>query len=816
MTYFITAVRILLLIGTCLLPIRQSWAIEAVPLPEGLQRKNMFGSMEFVIDPDKSLTLEQVRQLPASRFTTLTHANFNGGFSSAALWVRTRLHNTASEPVEWVLKHHFPIIDYAEFFVLVDGQLVRRAIGGDRTLLGERQIPYRYAAVRHTSQPGEQTEIYVRLSNDNDAYTLMVFELRGSSEFVSRMNSDQMQLGVLYGMPLALAFMAIIGWLITRDRRFSLYALYALSVLGSWMAMNGVLGQYVFVDSPKLANDAQMAFFLAAILFSAMFSRDFLRTRELVPVADWYFRILMWASAAGLALRFAGVYAPVNQFAILLMMFDALTPIAGWLALRRGVSYARWYVVAQLLYSTMIVIGVWLAQVTVYDYGGFIFAEIAFFGQLLLLSVAQYDRMRVLQRDKDIAERRYQGELRAQVAERTRDLEQARRHAEDANRSKSEFLANISHEIRTPINAIVGFTTLTQRTDLTPKQADYLQKLRTATESLSNIINGLLDFSRLETGRMEIVRMPFRLAEVIDATATQAAARAHAKGLTWKLVVAPDAEIIAVGDPERLSQVLNVLCDNAVKFTAHGEVELCVSVHAHAVDRAVLLFAVRDTGIGLTGEQTRKIFQPFIQADMSSTRRFGGTGLGLAVSQRLMAMMNGRIWFESQEGQGSTFFVEVELGVNDAAALHPSQAETRPALSTSAGADSTEGMPSTRPALPASGLPQWMDRFEQSFARVNGGLAFLHASDDSSSPLLNAGADLVATPETVVFLHEAKELLDALKRCLEENNTQAEELVAQLRSLSGETAPAWLADIADAVNALEYETALSSLRSLDS
>jgi two-component system, OmpR family, sensor histidine kinase BaeS len=814
MKRLITALRLLLLIAVVLFSCRQALAAEVITLPDGLHKKSLFGSMEFMVDRDKSLTLEQVRQLPASRFRTLTHENFNGNFTSSAFWVRARLVNAGNQPVEWVLKHHLPIIDYAEFFVLVDGEVRRHAIGGDRTLLSDRQIPYRYGAVRHTSLPGEQTDVYIRLSNEHDAFSLMLFELRNASEFVARMNRDQLLLGVLYGMPLALAFMALIGWVITRDRRFSLYALYAISVLGSWMGMNGVLGEYVFVDSPKLANDAQMVFFLAAIIFSAMFSRDFLRTRELVPVADWYFRILLWASVAGIAVRVAGVYAPVNLFAIMLMVFDALTPVAGWLALRRGVSYARWYIVAQLLYSTMIVVGVWLAQLTFYDYGGFIFAEIAFFGQLLLLSVAQYDRMRVLQRDKDMADQRYQEELRAQVAERTRDLEQARVHAEDANRSKSEFLANISHEIRTPINAIVGFTTLAQRTDLTPRQADYLQKIRFATEGLSSIINGLLDFSRLETGRMEIVRMPFRLLEIIEATASQAAAQAEAKGLAWTLDAPADVDIDALGDPERLGQVLNVLCSNAVKFTAQGEVAFTVSIRARSIDRALVLFTVRDTGIGLGAEQAGKVFQPFMQADMSTTRRFGGTGLGLAVSQRLMAMMKGRIWFESREGEGSTFFAEVELGLDADGMGRRQQDEQHPAARELTLADPLFGAGTAGAGMPHSAIGQWLDRFAKSFAEVNAALSALHAA--RISPVRAQEASMLPSAGEAEFLVQAKELLDALKCCLEENNTRAEELVAELQALAGEQAPVWLAEISDAVNALEYETALGSLRSLNS
>ena len=260
-------------------------------------------------------------------------------------------------------------------------------------------------------------------------------------------------------------------------------------------------------------------------------------------------------------------------------------------------------------------------------------------------------------------------QLEEKVAERTHDLEAARDRADTASRSKSEFLANMSHEIRTPINAISGFTALALRTELTPKQTDYLDKIHHATQGLLRIISDLLDFSKIEAGHLDMERIPFRLGEIMETTVSYVGSLAERKGLELLVHVAPDVPPRWMGDPLRLGQVLINLCSNAVKFTERGEVEIRVILVSKTAGSARLLFSVRDTGIGLTPEQSGKLFHAFSQADSSTTRKFGGTGLGLVISERLVGMMNGRIWFESQEGIGTTFFFEVELDLADASAL---------------------------------------------------------------------------------------------------------------------------------------------------
>ena len=258
----------------------------------------------------------------------------------------------------------------------------------------------------------------------------------------------------------------------------------------------------------------------------------------------------------------------------------------------------------------------------------------------------------------------------AVIARDITEQKQAREAIDAANRIKSQFLDNMNHEIRTPMNGILGMTELMLDTELTAEQRENLGLVKVSTESLLAAIDDILDFSEIDSGRFHLETIPFDFRESLGETMKMLGFRAQKKSLELVYEVSPVIPETLRGDPGRLRRIIQNLVGNAIKFTERGDVVVMAEEQSRTDSRVCLLFSIKDTGIGISAEQQKTIFQPFRQADGSLTRKYGGTGLGLTIAARLLALMNGKIWLDSKPGRGSTFFFTAELGTVDSGYGH--------------------------------------------------------------------------------------------------------------------------------------------------
>jgi signal transduction histidine kinase/ActR/RegA family two-component response regulator len=577
-------------------------------------------------------------QVPKSGWSRSDSDFLNLGFTDKVHWLSTSFSVPAGVASRtWFYHMDSGNLRDVNFQHLVDGVVVHRESAGTLHAFADRSIAYRELTFPVDMRPGHH-QILLSVSSFSSISARL--ELTGPMHWFIEVSVEQLLLGGILGITGVLALYNLCIFFVVRERVY-LYFFGALVAALCWRAAEaGVASQFIYPSDPTWhAVFVRVSAGLYVALL-ALFTRDYLRVEKWAP---WLSTILVVDAVIICALLVIPIFRYFPAIGLLaILSAPLLCLLSASLAIRRGLPGSASFLTGMLIFfvGLLALIGRmqgWLPFNLVTHLSG----ELAVMGLAIVTSVGLANRISEEILKKDLAL--------------------------SAAQAKSEFLANMSHEIRTPLNAVVGFSELLRRMPLEDDEKSYVQRIDSASKNLLGIINDVLDYSKIEAGKMTLESTPLNITYLFDEMDAMFAERARAQSVSLSFSVDPGIPKNLLGDNLRLVQVLTNLIGNALKFTAEGGVQVRANLSnneaCNNAEVAVVLFEVADSGIGMSKEEQNKLFTPFTQADSSTTRNFGGTGLGLAICKQLVELMKGTIGLTSKPGQGSTFSFQVPFNV---------------------------------------------------------------------------------------------------------------------------------------------------------
>ncbi len=602
--------------------------------------------LRYFADPDQRCDIACARARFAQGNVTISEVAAPNLGIDGTWWFHLALtnHTTARD---WVAQIDVPYLDDVRLHTLRGDGTVWLQRTGDHLPKSQQPLVDRTLVLPLQLEPGEHVELFMRVANEGAVS--MPLQIKTHQAFEAARADENLVYGIYFGILLAVLLYNALMLVVIRDPNHLLYVLYVGSFMATMATIFGFGALYFWPESPWWTSRAVPTFTLATSLFILLFTRSFLRLTT-GDLRDRSMRILI---VMAICLIPACLLLPFSTAMWLVYLF-AISGI-GWILflgidqILRGNRSARYFMLAWvvLLLTLMLYLltQVGMLPAVPLTEHGILFGSAL---EAILLSIALADRF-ALMRDESIRlQERISAELEIRVIARTRELDRALQ-------ARSEFLTTISHEIRTPMNGVLGITELLLDTELAPRQQEYAKIIQHSGQTLLAIINEVLDYSKIEAGKMTLENIPFRIRDVLGSAVQIFQAEAARKKLLFRTAIAPDVPVEITGDPIRLQQVLNNLLSNAVKFTEDGEIRLAVDCAANGN----LLFSVSDTGIGIDDSIRPHLFEVFNQGDPSVARRYGGTGMGLAISRRLIELMGGSIFFRGNSGRGSTFYFTI-------------------------------------------------------------------------------------------------------------------------------------------------------------
>ncbi len=632
---FLTTVLLLLL--SCLFfPMRAAADAPALILTDPVATLRLEPHMQYACS-DHDTGLENAAGLA---YQPVTRSRVSLGYVHQACWFRFRLANASNAPLKLVVAIHFPMLDHATLYIPAPTGL-KVLTAGDAEPFGVRPLQVRFFSYP-IDLPAQGTQSYYLRVETTSSFNLPI-TVSGRDAFAEEHINNELALGAFYGIGIGLFFYNFFLWAVIRERSYLVYIVHLGSSLLFYASLQGIAYRW-WPDWPEWNNRSTYVFAYVSMISGTLFAREFLMTAKW-PRMDRLF----------LAMTFLGLFCAIGQFVLPARVINPMLGVAaltnmllltsaGILRWRAGQHEARIFVLEWGLFLVSLVAVALntyaiLPTLIISLYG----MQIGLIAQQILLSLALAYRINILKNEKQ-------------------QQEQVSLLARAENEAKGNFLATMSHEIRTPMNAVIGITQLLRDTPMNELQRNYVDMLNNAGQSLLGLISDILDYSKMNAGRLQLEVTTFNLHDLLKDCSDMFDAAVHQKGLVLTVETTEALPDWVRGDPTRLRQVLVNLLSNAVKFTDKGH----ISLHAGLLPcvesgQFVLDIQVHDSGIGLTPDECEQLFKVFSQADSGTARKYGGSGLGLAISKQIIELMGGTIGVRSVPGQGSTFWFTAPL-----------------------------------------------------------------------------------------------------------------------------------------------------------
>ncbi|MCU4675668.1 response regulator [Catenovulum sp. 2E275] len=570
-------------------------------------------------------------------------------FDGDTVWSVHRLYND-SHSSQWTAYVFGSAVEFIDFKLYPLNTSERHFFEPQSAQTGyfaDHEIPYHYTA---TFKLAPETEylLVTRLSSDF-FFAPLKLQFKPREQFITQFKLENAIILLCFGIGVALTLYNLFIYMGSRDRVYLYYALFSASWIWGWGHTFNLPEEWFGIRYPGFL----MTGFVLLPLFNALFFINFLKARDTNPIL----------SKIGLAIGIIGLACvPIAIESPAIGLIVASIGTAGMLivgftlgikSLLNGFKPARYFLLAYIMLLTPNMVGnlMNMGVIPSMNVNIYLLGLIGSMLDGLLLAFAMADNVRLVNKRN----RELNDNLEEQIAQRTKKLEKTTQELREANQAKSRFLAQMSHEIRTPMNAVIGLSQLAMRTPLNFEQKDYVSKIASSADILLGIINDVLDYSKIEVGKLKVESINFNLSRCIERAVSLCSLKADTKNIEIILDIQPNVPKFIESDPLRLQQVLVNIISNAVKFTDFGHVSIRVNASELQNDEYKLEFAIVDTGIGMTKDQVDKLFTSFTQADESITRKYGGTGLGLAISKELIQLLGGDIWVNSKPGVGSAF-----------------------------------------------------------------------------------------------------------------------------------------------------------------